>query len=60
LTVIVHVLSPQMLDVSVEKLPQLESLIIKVIFWDLKSNDSANALRWTGDLMYNYTAVFFS
>ena len=48
LTVIVHVLSLQMLDALAEKLPQPESLIIKVIFWDLKSNDSADALRKVG------------
>jgi hypothetical protein len=50
LTVIVHVPSPQMLDVLAEKLPQLESL--DVIFGDLRSNDSADALRWTGDLTH--------
>jgi len=29
-------------------------------FWNLKSNDSAEALRWTGDLMYNIQLFFFS
>ena len=56
LTVIVYVLSPQMMDVLAEKLPQLESL--KVIFWDLRSDDSADARRWTGDLTHK-VGLFF-
>jgi hypothetical protein len=39
-----------MLVVLAEKLAQLESL--KVIFWDLRSSDSADALRWTSDLTH--------
>lgn len=39
-----------MLDVLAEKLPQLESP--NITFWDLRSNDSADALRWTGDLTH--------
>ena len=50
LTVTVQVLSPQMLDVLAEKLPQLEKL--KVAFWDLRRNDSDDALRWMGDLTH--------
>ena len=56
LTVIVYVLSPQMLDVLAEKLPQLESL--KVTFWDLRNNDNADAQRWIGDLTHR-VGMFF-
>jgi len=45
-----------MLVVLAEKLPQLESL--KVIFWDLKSDDSADALRWTRDLTHKVQLFF--
>jgi len=56
LTVIVYVLSPQMLDVLAEKLPQLENL--KITFCGLRSNDSADALRWIGNLTHKVRLLF--
>ena len=47
LTVSVQVLSPQMLDMLAEKLPQLERL--KVNFVDLRSNHGADVPTWTGE-----------
>ncbi len=45
LVVAVQALSPQMLDLLAEKLPQLERL--KVDFANLRSNDSADVPTWT-------------
>ena len=45
LTVTVEVLSPQMMDILAEKLPQLERL--KVNFTYLRSNDDTNFTMWT-------------
>jgi hypothetical protein len=47
LTVTVQVLSPQVLDMLAEKLPQLQRL--KVDFADLRSNDGADVPTWTGE-----------
>jgi hypothetical protein len=47
LTVTVDVLSPQMLDMLAEKLPQLERL--KINFADLRSNDGADVPAWMGE-----------
>jgi hypothetical protein len=55
LTVTVKVLSPQMLDILAEKLPQLERL--KVNFAYLRSNDDTNFAMWTDqDRSVNYLA----
>jgi hypothetical protein len=45
LVVTVQALSPQMLDLLAEKLPQLERL--KIDFGNLRSNDSADVPTWT-------------
>jgi len=47
LTITVQVLSPQVLDMLAEKLPQLEGL--KVDFADLRSNTGTDVLTWTGE-----------
>jgi len=47
LIVTVEVLSPQMLDMLAEKLPQLERL--QVNFANLRSNNSADVLTWTDE-----------
>ena len=47
LTVSVQVLSPQVLDMLAEKLPQLEKL--KVHFAHLRSNEGADDPTWTGE-----------
>jgi hypothetical protein len=47
LTVTVQVLSPQVLDMLAEKLPQLERL--KVDFADLRSNHGADVPMWMGE-----------
>jgi len=46
LIVTVEALSPQMLDLLAEKLPQLERLTVH--FADLRSNDGADVPTWTG------------
>ena len=46
--------SPQMPDVLAEKLLQLENFT----FWNLRGNDSADALRRTGDLTHKVQLFF--
>ncbi len=47
LIITVQVLSPQVLDMLAEKLPQLERL--KVDFADLRSNNGTDVLMWAGE-----------
>ncbi|KIL62020.1 hypothetical protein M378DRAFT_807280 [Amanita muscaria Koide BX008] len=57
LTVTIHALSPQMLDMMAEKLPQLERL--KVDFADLRSNDGEGSRAGFGDLTHEVRSFFF-